>query len=268
MNYVIFDLEFNQDLPSLQIPGKMNLETNSLVVNKDGLSQYLYEIIQIGAIKLNSDFTTLATFNRYIKPTIYSNISPFITHLTRITTEQLLQEEPYFKVYESFIDFIGGSDSILCTWGMSDLKGLYKNAEYHQLDSKLLPRMFLNLQPFASTHFKLPGKHLLGLQSAVELLGIPIPFEFHNALNDSYYTAEIFKKIYNSSLQPNIYDPTFLFRRPRQRKKTVNYNQLLKQFEKIYARIMTKEEQEMIMLAYKMGRTNQFVEDARGIQDK
>jgi len=31
---------------------------------------------------------------------------------------------------------------------------------------------------------------------------------------------------------------------------------------------MTKEEQEMIMLAYKMGRTNQFVEDARGIQDK
>ena len=35
----------------------------------------------------------------------------------------------------------------------------------------------------------------------------------------------------------------------------------LSKFEKMYARKITKEEQEMIKLAYKMGRTNQFLKD-------
>lgn len=260
MNYIIFDLEFNQDLPSLKVGEKTALQNDLSVTNRKGLSQYPFEIIQIGAYKLDSDLTTLTAFNRFIKPTIYSNISPFITELTKITTEQLSKEKPFPEVFNSYIDFIGEPDSILCSWGMVDLNVLYKNAEHHHLDSKLIPRMFINLQPFASTHFGLPQRHLLRLSSAVELLGIPITSDFHNALSDAYYTAEIFKRINNSSIQANLYHPSYVVRRPRQQKKVINFDKLILQFEKIYDRSMTAKEQEMIKLAYKMGRTNQFVE--------
>lgn len=246
MYFIAFDLEFNQDLSSLQ-----NFERKG--------SPHPFEIIQIGAIKLDLSFNTVATFNRYVRQTIYEKISPFITELTGITTEQLLKEAPFPEIYQAYIEFIGGTDSVFCVWGMSDIKGLFKNAEDHNLDRKLLPSMFINLQPYVSKHLNFPPKKLLQLQYAVEVLKLPIPYTFHNAFYDAYYTAEIFKKIYHSSIQPKRYDPSCVTAKPRQRKREIDVDKLLQQFEKMYARTMTEEEQEMIKLAYKMGRTKQFL---------
>ncbi|MDW5298767.1 MAG: hypothetical protein SA378_01295 [Sedimentibacter sp.] len=97
------------------------------------------------------------------------------------------------------------------------------------------------------------------LQNAVELLNIPISYEFHNALFDAYYTSEILKKIHNLSILPKIYDPSYVKTRPRKRKRVIDIERLLQQFEKMYAREITEEEKEMIILAYKMGKTNQFI---------
>jgi len=246
MYFIIFDLEFNQDFSSLQ----------SFDWSK---SKYPFEIIQIGAIKLDSAFNTIATFNRYVKPTLYTKINPFITELTGITTEQLLTEEPFPAIYKAYTDFIGGIDSVFCIWGMSDIKELFKNAAYHELSSKLLPRMFINLQPYVSMHLNLSPKNLLRLQHAVIALTIPITYPFHNALYDAYYTAEIFKKIYNPFIQPGLYDPLYVAPTQRQRKREIDSDMLLQQFEKMYTRKMTEEEQKIIVLAYKMGRTKQFL---------
>jgi DNA polymerase III epsilon subunit-like protein len=246
MDYIVFDLEFNQDFSSLQ----NNVPT---------MTSYPFEIIQIGAIKLDSDFKQVSTFDRYIKPTLYKNISPFITELTGITTQQLISEQPFSKVYMAFVEFISSADSLFCTWGMSDMKELFRNVAYHELDKKLLPKMFINLQPYASLYLKLPTKKLLRLEHATQALNIPLTQPFHNALNDAYYTAELFKKIYTPSINPKLYDPDFIAVRPRQPKKEIDTDKLIQQFEKMYARKTTEIEQEMILLAYKMGRTNQFL---------
>lgn len=246
MYYIIFDLEFNQDVSSLH-----NYDRNR--------SHYPFEIIQIGAIKLDLEFNTVATFNRYVMPTFYTRINQFITELTGITIEQLLIEEPFPEIYKAYTEFIDGTDSVFCTWGMSDITGLYKNVEDHQLNHRLLPKMFINLQPYVSLHLNLPRKNLLRLQHAVEILNIPITYKFHNALHDAFYTAEVFKKIYNSSIQPKPYDPSHTALRPKKRKSEIDIDKLLQQFEKTYARNLTEEEQGMIKLAYKMGRTNQFL---------
>ena len=74
MQNIVFDLEFNQDAPSLRIfdrPKKL----------------CSFEIIQIGALILDEKFHTIETFNRYIKPTFYGQISPFVAELTGITTK-------------------------------------------------------------------------------------------------------------------------------------------------------------------------------------
>lgn len=246
MDFIIFDLEFNQDFSSLQ-----NFDRQG--------SHYPFEIIQIGAIKLDADFNTIGTFNRYVRPTFYTKINPFITELTGITTEQL-QKEPLFpEIYEAYTKFTDGIGAVLCTWGMSDIKELFKNVKYHLLDHKLLPKMVINLQPYVSLHFKQSPKNLLRLQHAVELLNIPITYNFHDAFHDAFYTAEVFKEIYNPSIQPTAYDPCKITTRLKQRKREIDTDKLLKQFEKMYGREMTEEEQGMILLAYKMGRTNQFL---------
>ena len=52
MNYIIYDLEFNQPL------------------SKDNsISDLTFEIIQIGALKLNENLEVISTFNKLVKPT-------------------------------------------------------------------------------------------------------------------------------------------------------------------------------------------------------
>lgn len=246
MYFIVFDLELNQDFSSLKDLYKKR-------------SSMPFEIIQIGAVKLDSEFNTVDTFNRYIKPTIYTKINPFITELTGITTEQLQSEEQFSEIYKAYTEFIAGPESIFCIWGTSDIKELFRNAENHHLNSDLLPRRFINLQPYVSMYFNFPPKNLLRLQHAVEALNLPIKYTFHNAFYDAYYTAEIFKKINNSFIQPKIYDPACITIKPRQPKREIDIDGLLNQFEKMYARKMTEEEQRIIILAYKMGKTNQFL---------
>lgn len=248
MSFIIFDLEFNQDVSSFQ-------DSNSI------RPHYPIEIIQIGAVKLDLEFNVIGTFNRYVRPTFYTRINSFVTELTGISTEQLLMEEPFPEIYNAYIKFINKNDSIFCVWGMTDLTELFKNVEDHKLNNSLLPRMAINVQPYVSKQLNLPQKNLLRLQHAVEIFNIPITYPFHNALYDAYYTAEVFKKIYNSSIHPKLYDLSHILIRPIKRKQVIDTDKLLKQFEKMYARKTTKEEQGMILLAYKMGRTHQFLKE-------
>lgn len=109
MQYIVFDLELNQDIP---------LSKN----RSRSKGKYPFEIIQIGAIKLDSNLNTIDTFNSYVKPDIYTRVSPFITKLTKITTRQLNREKLFPDVYKDFIKFIGNKKYIFCTWGKSSPK--------------------------------------------------------------------------------------------------------------------------------------------------
>lgn len=245
MNYMVFDMEFNQDFTSMP-----NMEENI---------RYPFEIIQIGAIMLDSDFHKISTYNCFIKPDIYDKVSPYITELTGITTEQLFSGTTFIEAYKMFTELFSRSDTVFCVWGMSDIKELYRTAEYYYLDTKQLPRLFINIQPYASVYLGLPFKKLLKLKHVVEALNIPMSKEFHNALSDAYYTSEIFKIIYTPSMKTNVYDPNFIKRKRIQKKQVIDFDNLIKQFEKMLERDMKEEEKNMITLAYKMGRTGQFL---------
>ncbi|MDA3731748.1 exonuclease domain-containing protein [Niameybacter massiliensis] len=246
MHYIVFDLEFNQDAESLQ-----NFE--------HAATRFPFEIIQIGAVKLDEHFNLVSTFNHYIKPTFYKRLSPFIAELTQITPEQLEEGDLFPLVYETYLQFIGEEEITWVVWGMSDMKELFRNVFYHHLDQAPLPKHFINIQPYTSTYFNLSAKKLLKLEDAITKLELPLSHAFHNALHDAYYTAEIFRKVYTPTIKPMIYDPFFKPAHPRQPKRRVNYHALIEQFEKMYDRPMTAEEQALIKLAYNMGKTQQFL---------
>lgn len=261
MYYIVFDMEFNQistfqkDSP-IPDPYQESRKESSRAKHK-----LPFEIIQIGAYKLDEQLNILSNFHRLVKPSIYESIDPRITEMTGISTEQLEKEEAFPKIYQDFVEFIQDRDSVFCTWGMSDMKVLFRNAKDFHLDDTLLPKQFINLQPYVSLHLKMPRKKLLGLEDATRALDILITDVFHNALYDAYYTAMIFKKIHTPYMLPQKYDPTYTKEKPRQRKRVIDFDRLIKQFEKMYAREMTEEEIGMIQLAYKMGHTKQFTTD-------
>lgn len=248
MNYVVFDLEFNQEYN----PIKTNKNTTN--------TKCPFEIIQIGAVKLDRELKIIDTLNSLVKPNIYTSLNPFIQEMTGITIDQLSKAKPFIEVYKDLAEFVRGQDNVLCTWGMVDIKELFRNLEYYNLDTSLIPREYINLQLYTSKYLNCPKGTSIGLKRAVELLEISFTDGFHNAYYDAYYTSEIFKKIYNKKIKTNIYksQKEIKLERHENLRKKIDTYKLIKQFEKMFDREMTQEEQKIIKLAYMMGKTNQF----------
>jgi inhibitor of KinA sporulation pathway (predicted exonuclease) len=258
MNYIVFDLEFNQGYNFEKEP--------KTVINP----KCPFEIIQIGAVKMNENFETVGTLDILVKPELYTTLNPFVKEITGLTMEELDRGTSFKEMYKEFIEFIKSDRSILCVWGVADIKELFRNIQYHELDTSLLTTEYINIQSCASKVFNCKKGINIGLGTAAELLEIPIVGSFHNAFNDAYYTAEVFKKIYTKEIKPKLYTPnknTRLKRPDTQRHKIDTYN-LIKQFEKMFNREMTTEEISIIKLAYIMGKTHQFQIEVSHIPNK
>ena len=75
-----------------------------------------------------------------------------------------------------------------------------RNLKFYKLSNSYDYKYF-DIQKYVSKYLKAPGKSRIGLRNAIELLNIPIEGEFHDAFNDAYYTAEVFKLIHNDNMQ-------------------------------------------------------------------
>jgi DNA polymerase III epsilon subunit-like protein len=248
MNYIVLDLEFNQ--------GYIFEKGTESTLNP----KCPFEIIQIGAIKLNDNFQTVGSLDILVKPEIYTELNPFVRGLTGLTKEELDTGKSFKEMYFEFMEFIKDDKSILCVWGVADIKELFRNIEYHELDTSTVPTEYINIQSCASKDLNCQKGINIGLSNAAQLLGIPIENQLHNAFNDAYYTTEVFKKIYTKKIKTSTYNPhknTRLTRSNTQKHKIDTYN-LIKQFEKMFKREITEEEKSLIKLAYIMGKTNQF----------
>lgn len=241
MNYIIFDLEFNQ-------------ETSSK--DKNSASILPFEIIQIGALKLNNNLEVVSTFNKYIKPTAYKEIHPFVENLTKITIDKVKNEDYFNTVFNDFRKFIGNEEFTFCVWGSSDIKELFKNLSYHNISIDDDLKLYIDVQSLASTPLKIKKGEKAGLKTTVDFFNISIENEFHDAFNDAYYTTEVFRKLFNNKIKPTVYSSNK--RNPVESFKVDN-ERLLAQFEKMFDRTLTKEETTMIKLAYNMGKTHQFL---------
>lgn len=251
MKYIIYDLEFNQKNNS-----SVEVNTECEETKNNVSSNMPFEIIQIGALKLDKNFETISTFNRLVKPTLYKSIHPFIENLTKITNEMVDSCEDFISVYEDFLNFIGDDEIILCVWGLADIKELIRNIKFYDLPATYISK-YIDVQKYTSKFFKFPKSSRIGLKNAIEFLNIPFEGEFHDAFNDAHYTAEIFKLIYSHRrIKPSLYTPP---RRMSQPKEKVDMVSLISQFEKMYGREMSEEEKSIIKLAYTMGKTRQFV---------
>ncbi len=245
MYYIVLDLEFNQAFP---FKSEKKVESNP---------ECPFEIIQIGAVKLNEQMEQLDTFNVLISPQIYPRLHPFVEKITEIHP-QMLAGKPHFpEAYQAFLSFIGAEPSILCTWGGEDIRSLYRNILFHNLDVNAVTNQFLDVQAIAAAHLHHePGK-AIGLKNAVEALGLPQEEAFHNALNDAVYTAKIFSRIRPEKIQPDTFRPLAMLS-PKSKQLRTNFKSLFHHIEKRLSRPLSEEEKNLAKLAYTLGRNHSF----------
>ncbi len=178
MNYIVFDLEWNQ---------AADLRTRRA-------SSLLFEIIEIGAVKLNEKREHIDDFHELIRPQVFRTMNQVTGDLIHLKMEQLEDCRSFSEVAADFVRWCG-RDYIFCTWGNLDLTELQKNMDYYKMtpvSEKTLK--YYDVQKLFSIAFE-DRKSRRTLQYAVDFLGIEKDVAFHRAYTDASYTAEIIKRI-------------------------------------------------------------------------
>ncbi len=178
MNYIVFDLEWNQGMDSPK-----------------GKKVPRFEVIEIGAIKLDEKCRVMDSFHCFINPKIYYRMNYVTREMTGLTMGKLKHEgEPFTRAMGAFHTWCG-KNYRFCTWGDGDLSVLQENCDYYNLKGLFKkPLYFYDLQKLFSLQYE-DGKSRRNLKSAVDFFELPEHEAFHGAYSDARYTAEILKKL-------------------------------------------------------------------------
>lgn len=177
MNYIVIDLEWNQ----CPIGG---IEEEN----------FPFEIIEIGAVKLNEERIIVDEFHEIINPQVYLDLHPKTNEIIHIEKEELDKGNPFVEVILKFLNWCG-SNFYFATWGTCDLFELQRNMDYYNmkpLDNK--PFIYYDVQKLFSLQTE-GKKNAHSLEYAVDYWNIEKKESFHRALWDAEYTAMIFEKI-------------------------------------------------------------------------
>ena len=200
MNYIVLDLEWNQ--------GGAAEENNSALP---------FEIIEIGAIKLNNEREKTDEFSVLIKPQIYHEMHYVTKKLIHLQMDQLESGKPFPDIMEKFRNW-WGEDYIFCTWGPLDLSELQRNIRYYQLKPIAdRPFKFLDVQKLFSIGYE-DSKTRRSLEYAIDFLQIEKDIPFHRAFSDAYYTAKVLSFLDAAVLENYSYD---VFNIPKNRSEEI-----------------------------------------------
>lgn len=184
MDYIIFDLEWNRLVKAVK-------------------TRCPDEIIQIGAVKYNSQMRCVGTFSRLIKPVLYKKIEKTVEKITGLDMTILKKDGvPFSKAIKEFKRFVG-EDCVLMSWGAQDAKILRNNCTYFNPDIKLnFLKKYADVQRYV-THILSDGKNggnQLGVKQAADLTKICYNEDLlHDALVDATISGMVFAKLFDAN---------------------------------------------------------------------
>lgn len=202
MNYIVLDLEWNQSSDGKEEESKL----------------LPFEIVEIGAIRLNSERQMVSEFSELIKPQVYHEMHHITRKLIHLQMDQLEHGRPFAEVAEQFFDWCG-EDPVFCTWGAMDLTELQRNLSYYGMQTLADgPFPFLDVQKLFSIGFE-DRKSRRSLEYAIDYLKIEKDIPFHRAFSDAYYTAKVLALLDQEVLRNYSYD---VFHIPKDRQSEIH----------------------------------------------
>lgn len=156
MDYVIFDLEWNQ------CPYGKGKENPKLP----------FEIIEIGAVKMDGERNVVGTFHRIVKPVVYQHLHHRTREVVGLTEEDLQNGIPFAQAVQEFFAFSGGA-CMFGTWGPGDLTELQRNMKFYNLLSLIRgPIHFYDVQKLFAIQYE-TMKSRRALEYAADFLHLP-----------------------------------------------------------------------------------------------
>lgn len=178
MDYIIFDLEWNQCPPD----------------SEEKVDKLPFEIVEIGAVKLNDNREMISEFSELIKPQIYHELHYITSRLVHLQMKELQKGRSFVEVMKDFLEWCG-EDCIFCTWGSLDLLELQRNMAFYGMKALSdRPLKFYDIQKLFSLAYE-DGKTRRNLEYAIDMMNIKKDIPFHRAFSDAYYTARVFDNI-------------------------------------------------------------------------
>ncbi len=179
MNYIVLDLEWNQSNNGPE----------------EETAELLFEVIEIGAVKLNDAGVMIGEFSQLVKPEVYHEMHQITSKLIHLQMKELERGKPFTEVAEAFLDWCGSEEYMFCTWGSLDLTELQRNMKFYKMTPLSDgPIPFLDVQKLFSLAFE-DGKSRRALEYAVDMMELEKDIPFHRAFSDAYYTAKLFNLI-------------------------------------------------------------------------
>ena len=205
MNYIVFDLEWNQ----------------SNTGQEKEVEQLPAEIIEFGAIKLNESGDIIGQFSQLVKPVVYREMHHFTSRLIHMQMEELENGQSFPVVMQEFLSWCGDEEYLFCSWGTTDLTELQRNMKFHNM--KPLwdgPARYLDVQKIYSIAYE-DSKTRRSLEHAVTALAMEEELPFHRAFGDAYYTAKLLTAIMQEHPDALSYESYDVFHVPKTRKDEI-----------------------------------------------
>lgn len=158
------------------------------------------EIIEIGATALNDKGKVQGSFKMYVKPQYSKKISPKITDLTGISTNEVSGAAGFNEAIHTFMGWcIMQENPVVYAWSESDLTQLknecgLKHVELSEKELMILSGWHDFQKEFGDL---IHAEDPVGLEKAVNLCGLQPVGRLHDAYWDSLNTARVFRSTRN-----------------------------------------------------------------------
>ncbi|MCI6172902.1 MAG: exonuclease domain-containing protein [Clostridiales bacterium] len=202
MNYIVFDLEWNQ------CPDGKAASVASLP----------FEIIEIGAVRLSQEKKYIDSFHALIRPRVYRRLHAETRRIIGLREADLAGGRSFPEAADAFFRWCG-EDPVFCTWGPGDLTELQRNLRYYGMLGRLPgPILYKDVQKLFAIAFETRSVRR-SLSFAVSFLQLPEDGAFHFAKEDAAYTARILAKIPDEVIAKN--DSIDCFQNPKTREEEI-----------------------------------------------
>lgn len=182
MNYIIFDLEWNN---------AYNYKTGK------GIN----EIIEIGAVKLNSRLKITDSFKMLIKPRISKKLGSRFKNLTHITNQEIKENGFDFEdAFNEFASWCGKGENVFLSWSNSDLYTLIDNFKRFKGTASIdFMKLYADAQKYCMAFIdEADMSNQISLSNCAEKFNIEVDTSnLHRALEDCFVTAYCFKKVFD-----------------------------------------------------------------------
>lgn len=153
----------------------------------DGTSKDQMETIEIGAVRIQNGVMA-DQFSSFIRPALHTKLSEFCKKLTTIHQADVDTAQPFAEVFNSFLQWIGPSPFVFCSWGRYDVGQLQLDTQRLNIPWPATLSHHLNIKHTFAQWRQVPS---CGMDRALQYMNIPLEGVHHRGIDDARNIARL-----------------------------------------------------------------------------